>query len=74
MKWTLGRGEGGDRITTYKDKAAALEDGGGRLPYMYTEEGKDPKEGEEQDEVPDGGWGWVVAFGCFIVWVSQAAS
>ncbi|KAK8385804.1 hypothetical protein O3P69_016523 [Scylla paramamosain] len=68
MKWTLRRGGEGDRNTTDKDKTGALEDGGGKLPYLYTEEGKDHKEGEEEDEAPDGGWGWVVAFGCFMVW------
>ncbi|XP_063843218.1 monocarboxylate transporter 12-like [Scylla paramamosain] len=68
MKWTLRRGGEGDRNTTDKDKTGALKDGGGKLPYLYTEEGKDHKEGEEEDEAPDGGWGWVVAFGCFMVW------
>lgn len=32
-------------------------------------EGKGEEEKEEEDEeaVPDGGWGWVVTFGCIII-------
>lgn len=23
----------------------------------------------QRESVPDGGWGWIVVFGCFLIWV-----
>lgn len=86
MKWTLRRsreGRGTDQYSSSNDNGAldkggtgAPEGGGGRPPLLYTIEAEAHKEnGGEQgtppEEGPDGGWGWVVAFGCFIVWVSN---
>ena len=53
----------------------APDNGDGRALCLYIDEGKDRKESEgdeepPQDEAPDGGWGWIVAFGCFLIWVS----
>lgn len=60
------------RLALYSCSADAAEDakrGHGHRNEVVV----GPKEGEEEeeeDEAPDGGWGWVVTFGCFIIAVS----
>ncbi|XP_042877167.1 monocarboxylate transporter 13-like [Penaeus japonicus] len=34
---------------------------------VSSKEEEEEEEEEEEDEAPDGGWGWVVTFGCFII-------
>lgn len=55
------------------NKKKEHENGGVRDEEIKTEngnvrEGKREEEKEEdEDAVPDGGWGWVVTFGCIII-------
>lgn len=62
------------RLALYSCSADAAESAKrghhGRRSEVAVGAREEEEQQQEEDEAPDGGWGWVVTFGCFIIAVS----
>lgn len=69
MKWILARsGETGETKKVLPDGDNTVLDKG-RTDGEEKSLVLGPSRGDGLKEVPDGGWGWIIVFGCFLIWV-----